>query len=639
MKKAKKAEKGPPPKKAEKGTKSATSNPARGTVSDHKEYSISRSTINPHRFVHKYTSVCVCKLCYEMNEHPNIQTEDANDGENRDDVDDDASVEMVRVTMSNENAEGPQEFSSKGAKKEEHSCCERLAKNDCLARFCECSGKEAKKEEYFCCERLAKYDCLTRFWDAVWYVGIKVIPQLGMCPCARRCRGKEGTKIGDIIGRVHIGLAIDYDGATNVIQTVLLVSALFLAFVAASATVVDEEKYVKADSFSCQQGWGHKGTCIQMAAGGYFGNLTETGLLEKGIFLEYRSEIEKLQKDFIGQPIIDLGDKSLQFYLWPDAITGGTELPSLAINRFSAMSMALLVLVFMAAAVWYLLLIFSGSRSMGEDIMRIFWVFGLPPLIIMFIGLLTGIFYWILSMVRVMQALLPNLYAVKGLEFGYFTNKDDAVSLAQYVGGWGIEEVSINLCIFVLIPMFVLQGYFTFTEEWRYVITRPKHPRHFVIQAIVPLWQSFMAKKYGENNNKKKQKKRKKCMPEERKSTKNWLLSKIFFLWEVHKKEQETTRREEEDKKQFVSDQCYRKCVCESCRFCQDGNKTLEAFQKFEIEVNDYSAFDDEDVRELMSHFIDMFPHLDWKGDLLKDIKPLHVSSLKSKFKGMYDCA
>ena len=66
-----------------------------------------------------------------------------------------------------------------------------------------------------------------------------------MCPCARRCRGKEGTKIGDIIGRVHIGLAIDYDGATNVIQTVLLVSALFLAFVAASATVVDEEKYVK----------------------------------------------------------------------------------------------------------------------------------------------------------------------------------------------------------------------------------------------------------------------------------------------------------------------------------------------------------------------------------------------------------
>jgi len=73
-----------------------------------------------------------------------------------------------------------------------------------------------------------------------------------------------------------------------------------------------------------------------------------------------------------------------------------------------------------------LLLIFSGSGSMGEHIMRIFWVFGLPPLIIMFIGLLIGIFYWILSMVRVMQALLPNLYAVKGLEFGYFTNKDEA---------------------------------------------------------------------------------------------------------------------------------------------------------------------------------------------------------------------
>ena len=137
------------------------------------------------------------------------------------------------------------------------------------------SNSLTKLNEESCCTKTI-YD----LWDLGCYIIIKIVPCLGRVPIFRSCRaGHAPMKVR--IEAAHVGLSVTYDDYTGMINTILLVAALFLSFVSATLTVCADDQYLKADLEHCRRGWASADTCIDLDAAGYFGDYNATGLLDQ----------------------------------------------------------------------------------------------------------------------------------------------------------------------------------------------------------------------------------------------------------------------------------------------------------------------------------------------------------------------
>jgi hypothetical protein len=320
-------------------------------------------------------------------------------------------------------------------------------------------------------------------YEGALYGFTKIVPFLGYLPCMQRCRGRE-RRMRVLIEEAHIGVPVTYESATGLINTVLLIAALFLAFVAASSTIISEADYMAADLSACKLRYAHTETCIQLDLNGYFTSSNATGLLENAT---------KYDRHINGP--IDLG--KLRFEIWPDAMTSGKELPSVAVNRYSALAMYQLMLIVTFAVLWYLCLVFSGAQSMGNQVMINVWQAGLPLMLCFFFGIIAAMICWALSMNRIMQIMLPK-YPVKGINFLHYTLAKDEVSLGRYFAAWGLEFTFINGVI-ILTLIFVGQIWFTFTAEWKEVRRRPRTPHEFICWSLSDL-QKYQMKNQNQQD-------------------------------------------------------------------------------------------------------------------------------------------
>ena len=142
-----------------------------------------------------------------------------------------------------------------------------------------CFGEYVKNKK----DEKEKTKCCYNVFNAALYTLVKLLPFAGYLPFVRPVKMSRNISVRDLIISMHMGPPIGYEGATNLVNTILLLSALLFAFVAASSTVLEEEKFINADLHTCQQGFGHEATCIQIDAAGYFPSFNATGLLKQGV--------------------------------------------------------------------------------------------------------------------------------------------------------------------------------------------------------------------------------------------------------------------------------------------------------------------------------------------------------------------
>ena len=429
--------------------------------------------------------------------------------------------------------------------------------------------------------------------NATMYFLVKLIPLIGYLKCLKPCKLHRDKKLTmkRMVETLHLGPPVDYEGATNLINTILLICALFLSFVAATATTIEAETYLEMDLNSCQMGWGHQETCIQIDTGGYFGSYNATGILKNGT--KYPNKP--------GDPV-DLS--GLEFLIWPDSVTQGREIPSVAVNRWSALSAAALMIVFIYSVFWYLLLVVSGARSMGEVMMGKFWSIGVMLVILFLIILLVSVIAWVASIQRIMSGLLP-MYPVTGIEFGYFTNKDDITDNGQYFMGWAVDAVAINSC-FVILPLTLVHVFSVITAEWTIVKNRPITPKEFIYFTMARLNRTHELNIDNKNDGNYV------CRCEQR-EVENALGYKI----QVGKKQ------------------------------CKEVAQILASFEKYGIKMDpeeyDKDQKKKDNVVESMDHFLDMWPHIAWEDDSLepgtvgeKGIKQLYRTALTSMYAELY---
>ena len=487
--------------------------------------------------------------------------------------------------------------------------------------------EETKKVDPSCfCEearRLAeasggKQGCVDIF-DAAMYGVVKVIPPTGRFPCctSKTLSGRrKDIRMTEFIDSLHLGPPLDYDGATNLINTILLVTALFLAFVAASANTPEAENYIAADLSSCKQGWGHEGICIQLDSGGYFGERNATGLLKVGV-------------EYPVKPGDAVNLQGLEFSILPNYINYGKEIPSIAVNYFSAASMAILLVVFIFIILWYMLLVVSGAHSMGEVMMSVFWQTGVVSIIVFLMLLAVAFVLWISSMVRIMQILLPE-FPVTGVEFGYFTHSGDITSSGQYFFAWVLEGWGFHVGVVTTVMMAVL-AYRVFSTEWNLVKTRPTTPQEFIYYTLARLDKVLGIENIMENS----------CDCKIRQLTHAITMSRQFPNRKL--KDEEIPEGVDSSKlKKGDLSKLHEKlgCDCDNCIVCKEARNILEQFKKYGLKLHP----EEETVKtgnidhfiETMDHFLDIWPHLDWdelrKKEKGKLIKPVYISSLNSMY-------
>ena len=162
----------------------------------------------------------------------------------------------------------------------------------------------------------------------------------------------------------HTGLSVTYDDYTGMINTILLVAALFLSFVSATVTVCGEDQYLKADLEHCRRGWAHRLTCVDLDVAGYFGTINATGLLTTADTTPTDSAARLLRATKGGPTSTSPGWMApvnmnrLTYHTWFDSpsMTSGNELPSFGVAFYGAGSIGLLGLVTMFGFVQYLFL-------------------------------------------------------------------------------------------------------------------------------------------------------------------------------------------------------------------------------------------------------------------------------------------
>ena len=353
------------------------------------------------------------------------------------------------------------------------------------------------KKKETCCRR-SWFD----LWDIISFICVKLIPCFRTLPIFVSCRKDTNGKhqhMNDIIDKAHVGLPVTYDEFTNLMNTFLLMSALFLSFVAGSTTVLGSEQLLEADLIACQRGWAPEQICKNLDAAGYFGDVNATWLLDSVDSLDYSNItshrlLKQVQgatddtgsnNDYTTYDSVDISGMWLGT-LWDSPhLTSGQELPSFAIMYYSAWSFGLLIMVVVSGFMHYFLLIVSGARQ-DESIMKTFWDAGFALIVFDLVGIFLALIFWIQSMSRIVGALWPN-YNLHGIEFVVTTHVDTNANYAVMFSAFSNEGViAWSLIIFCIIIIYTAVR--TFEAELNYLTSdRPKHVAGFVMKALAHL--------------------------------------------------------------------------------------------------------------------------------------------------------
>jgi hypothetical protein len=354
-----------------------------------------------------------------------------------------------------------------------------------------------KIENEGCCKR-SWFD----LWDILCFFLVKIFPCFKSLPCFVSCRKNsdgEYQHMQTVIEGAHTGLPVSYDDFTNLMNTILLMSALFLSFVAGSVTVLGEEQFTKQDLTACQRGWAHGQICKKLDVAGYFGDINATWLLTESdlptyLSLNNSSSHRRLKivargegggvssSEYVKYTSVDIGGMWLGTWWESPQLTSGNELPSYAILFYSAWSFGLLILVVVSGFVHYFILILTGARQ-DESIMKTFWEASVTLVIIDLGAIITALIFWLQAMGRIVGCLWPS-YNLHGIEFLWFTHSDTDANYGVLFSAFCNEGI-------VAWGFIMLWGFFgyiiirTFEAELNYLTQdRPKHIAGFVMKAF-----------------------------------------------------------------------------------------------------------------------------------------------------------
>jgi hypothetical protein len=449
-----------------------------------------------------------------------------------------------------------------------------------------------KIEKERCCKR-SSFD----LWDIISFFLVKLVPCFRSCPCFTSCRQNSDGKhqhMHDLILNSHTGIPVTYDDFTNLMNTVLLMSALLLSFVAGSTTVLGKEQFIENDLTACQRGWAHEQICKKLDVAGYFGDINATWLLTESDLIGNSGGHRRL-KVVAGGDGSGVGtsayykyhsvDVSGQWFgTWWESphLTSGQELPSFAIMYYSAWSFGFLVFVVVSGFFHYVVLIISGARQ-DDSIMQIFWDASLVLIVLDLAAIIAALAFWMQSMCRIVGALWPS-YEMHGIEFGWFTHSDTTANYAVLFSAFSLEGcfawsfVLLVLCILYIVGR-------TFEAELNYLTTdRPKHIAGFVMKALEHLEDDDCL--VTEDT------KMEAMSADNSLSNVSGWTSAVYRVVEIFKSQGYKVGGEEWTKEQEKALEGVDK----------DGNKFLStAAKEKKIAVQE------------MEHFIDEFAHLDWK--------------------------
>ena len=353
-------------------------------------------------------------------------------------------------------------------------------------------------------EKIEKEGCCKRsffdLWDIVCFIIVKLLPCFRSWPCFISCR-KNGDGIhqhmNTVIENAHTGLPVSYEDFTNLMNTFLLMSALFLSFVAGSTTVLGEEQFVKQDLTACQRGWAHEQICKKLDVAGYFGDVNATWLLTESdlptnlLLNNSHRRLKVVAGDegdgvstsgYVEYASVDISGMWLGTWWESPQLTSGQELPSFAILFYSAWSFGLLTLVVASGFLHYFILILTGARQ-DDSIMKTFWEASVFLVILDLIAIITAIIFWLQSMGRIVGCLWPS-YNLHGIEFLWFTHSDTDANYGVLFSAFCNEGiVAWGLLLMVFFFLFIVLR--AFEAELKYLTTdRPKHIAGFVMKAL-----------------------------------------------------------------------------------------------------------------------------------------------------------
>ena len=162
----------------------------------------------------------------------------------------------------------------------------------------------------------------------------------------------------------------------------------------------------------------------------------------------------------------------------------GTELPSIAILWYSSMSIGLLINILLICVTLYLILVLSGARSMGTEVMNTLWTYSFPAVMVSLLGIMLAVVFWLQSFSRINGGLTPD-YRINGLEFIFYTHADQTINIATLSNAYAGEVILMWGVFFVALPLLTLSGMMTFRTEKNYVLReRPTTIASFVKQAL-----------------------------------------------------------------------------------------------------------------------------------------------------------
>ena len=315
-------------------------------------------------------------------------------------------------------------------------------------------------------------------WDIFCYTLVKLVAPSRHCCCLRSCRGTH-QHMYQRVKDAHIGLAVNFDDFTNLINTILLLDALFLSFVAATMTTLTDEQLLKQDLIACQQAWAPVDLCIELDHGGYFSQTNSTGLLTSEMMMTATNVMS------IHRPAVSIS--SLLHFTNPfdsNILRAGSELPSVAILWYSCMSVGLLMNILFVCVILYLILVLSGARSMGTDVMNTLWTYSFPLVGCCLFAIMFAVIFWLQSLSRIGGALFPE-YQMYGVEFFFYTHAQQTINFATLGNGYCGEMLLMWGMIFIALPLLLLTGMMTFRTEKNYVLReRPTTIATFVKQAL-----------------------------------------------------------------------------------------------------------------------------------------------------------
>ena len=350
------------------------------------------------------------------------------------------------------------------------------------------SEKKVEKTEQ--CKNL-----VITLYETIAYLVVKLIPCVGKrIPFLRRCKDEndptsddsgnskftifcKGMHMHTAVKRANVGVPVTYEDFTNLMNTFLLISALFLSFVAATGTMLDSEQLINMDLLYCKRGWALAEACIDLDRGGRFGEFNATGLISNSTIKSNDFSVnDDLPMDVSNISGFLLFGNSVQY-------TGAQDIPSFSIMFYTAVSTGMLCLAIFCCFLQYLLLVLTGARTLGDEVMDTYWQTGVILVIFEFVCIIASVLFWMQSLCRIIGGLNPP-YKMHGDDFWYYTSNDAVGDYTMYFSAYANERIFLNGALLIVFPCALISIVFTFRVEKNLVFGRPKTISEFIEQAL-----------------------------------------------------------------------------------------------------------------------------------------------------------